>query len=153
MRPFGLRPANTLTGMFCHSPSNAMKQTANLKTPCYQREMIQFPSSNELWTRSNKQLFLIFMRILLKYLELTHLEDIRHEVMESIAQCRRNYLQHRAHQKLCLTSMLHDHLCMVVPEPTWHRTEIYLEQYLLSRRLSRNGPGRGGSCQHAIADE
>lgn len=146
---FGLRETNSLMP----NPETTMA-TTNHKTYSVQSNTMHFPSSNEHWTRSDKQLFLIFMRILLKYLELTHLEETRREVMEAIAQCRSSYLRRRANHQICLTSMLYDHLSEVVPDPVWHQTETYMEQYLLSRRSSRSGSNRQGTrTQAALADE
>jgi hypothetical protein len=118
-----------------------INNTATMKQNFFSLSMPTFPPSDQVWTRSDKQLFLVFMRILIKYLELAHLDSIRQQVMEAMAQCRSSYLQLRATSTshvVCLTSMLHDHLQAVVPEDKWRQAEIYMDQYLRSRRARRN---------------
>lgn len=97
-------------------------------------------SSSGHWTMADKKLFRVFLRILVRYLEISHLDNVRRNVLEAICECRNDYLQQRRTKKdLCLTAMLHDRLRSVVPEATWEQTQAYLDQYLLSRRIRRMG--------------
>lgn len=94
---------------------------------------------------ADKQLFRVFVRILVQYLEISNLDHVRLRVMQAIRECREEYLLHQRrnnnnnNKQLCLTAMLHDRLRFVVPPTIWEHTEVYMNQYLLSRKMRRMG--------------
>jgi hypothetical protein len=126
-----------------------------------------FPTHHggDCWSCTHKELFFLFVRILLQHLKVTKADELRREVKETIAQCRAHFLQApegriasssssvpvakttattttvaalpACHQACGITVALYDQLRLVVPEETWREAELYLRQYLRARQEKR----------------
>jgi hypothetical protein len=100
-----------------------------------------FPSNYEAWNRTHRELFLVFLQVLLEYLKHANEEELRRDVKETIAQCRSNFIVRRTQRQqqrrqrqprssIPLMANLYHRLCDVVPSETWLQAESYLHRYV-----------------------
>lgn len=100
-----------------------------------------FPDNHASWHRCHKEVFFLFIRVLLKYLKLTKKTSLRQEVKQAISDCRDSFLNQRAALPgsfpPCIAATLFERLREVVPADTWAQTEVYLHRYLMVVRRNR----------------
>ena len=116
--------------------SSPCKMTDSNSNPCTPTSSNEARRAARREQRRDKDRFLVFTRVLVKYLEQTD-EALHYEVREVIRDCTERKSRNEPGYE-SVTTVLKRRIQEIVDEDTWNRAEMYLDRFMKEKSVIRS---------------